>query len=179
MGMYTSVQYNGQELQFKCGHDDGESYKLGDRVDFRIWPDKPGDGKLLDGAYYACDDSGNDTHIVVIEDHRIIAILLTGVGITTEGAAQAHGLVPYRREWWTEAAWLKKDTDDAHLKRARLLQEVLDTEREISFLETLRGLPDAEVAKQRHTFRMDQLAREEAQFIQDMMQEQRVLDVES
>ena len=52
MGSYTTVvDVDGREYQFKAGDDDYERYKLGDKVDQKIYPDEAFAGKLLDGVY--------------------------------------------------------------------------------------------------------------------------------
>jgi hypothetical protein len=130
--MFTSVLHplTGDEIQIKSGWDDCEWYKLGDTVDWRIRPDRPLEGKLLDGAY-----EGESTYWdyeqkkivwtghcwVVIKNHVIVAVeamemsppeLRDRDGMFRGGfyAQQAfiekkHGVRPPSLDLWSMEAW--------------------------------------------------------------------------
>lgn len=149
MGMYTSVIIGkDSELQFKSDVDDCETYRIGDVVNWKIWPDQPGIGKLLDGVYEAV-LVGNKTEIqysVVIDNHRVIYAGRADVFVNTEK------IVPYQRGWWSESAWLKKDQEDAEQRLRIAKEEVESLRKEIAFLSTLEGLDDSEIADRRKKF---------------------------
>lgn len=149
MGMYTSVIIGkDSELQFKSDVDDCETYRVGDAVNWKIWPDQPGIGKLLDGVYDAV-LVGNKTEIqysVVIDNHRIIYAGQADVFVNTEK------IVPYERGWWSESVWLKKDQEDAKQRLRIAKEEVESLKKEIAFLSSLEGLDDSEIADKRKKF---------------------------
>lgn len=149
MGMYTSVVLeDGKELQIKCGFDDCEVYRVGDYVNWRIWPDLPGTGKLLDGIYYA--DTGD---VVVIKDHRIF---FAG---KPAGAFNAVEFLPWERNWWSETAWLEKETEDAKRNLELAEEHVANLKEEIEFLKTLRGEPAEVIVAKRKEFAQNRVAR--------------------
>lgn len=149
MGMYTSVIIGkDSELQFKSDVDDCETYRVGDAVNWKIWPDQPGIGKLLDGVYEAAlvGDKTDIKYFVVIDNHRVIYAGRGGVFENTEK------IVPYERGWWSESAWLKKDQEDAEQRLRIAKEEVESLKKEIAFLSTLEGLDDLEIADRRKKF---------------------------
>lgn len=95
MGMFTSVYvpYIGAgevEVQFKCGEDMCEKYRVGDMVEWRVDKDYYMQGKLLDDIYdgFSLDEeldlSGGKIKTknvgrhwwVVISDHKIVEVVL-------------------------------------------------------------------------------------------------------
>lgn len=151
MGMYTSVRLSdGSELQFKSDVDDCETYKVGDVVNWRIWPDQPGTGKLLDGVYDAVlvgDKSKTEvSYSVAIDNHRIV---YAGRSSRLKGVGK---IVPWERGWWSESAWLKKDREDIKFKLRMAKEQVASLGKEARFLSTLSGLSDDKIALKRKKF---------------------------
>jgi hypothetical protein len=147
MGMFTTIidpTGCGRELQIKCGYDDCDTYHVGDTVDWKIWPDKPGVGKLLDGVYESYSDRGVDDW-VVIREHRIRELvprdsLLGQVG--ESGLLNYFKIEPFERRWWTEAAWVRRELEEAK-------ERLKEAEREVAFLGSLDGKTEEEIAAHR------------------------------
>jgi hypothetical protein len=159
MGMFTSITHpqDGRELQIKCGYDNMETYKVGDPVDWEIWPDKPGTGKLLDGAYDSYSNGPDDW--VIIKDHRVFAIVSrdSDLGKTGEtGLTMFYGLVQFEASWWTPSAWNKHHLREAEAKKKQL-------EEDIEFFKDCLGRTDEEIIalrKKRFTQAMGAFVRE-------------------
>lgn len=139
MGMFTSaIDDRGREFQFKCGWDDCDTYRVGDKVDQRVFPDELFGGKLLDGAYHAeyCRWEGGkavdrDEKWVVIKGGVFVAwadverddegCLVGGEDVQADVVARRFGVVPYPLDTWTDAAYLKHAKEQA--ESARLQRE--------------------------------------------------------
>lgn len=129
MSMFTSaIDDRGREFQFKCGWDDCDTYRVGDKVDQKVFPDELFAGKLLDGAYHAeCGRwvagklTDRDEKWVVIKGGVFVAwadverdvegCLVGGEDVQGDVVARRHGVQPYPLDTWTDAAYL------AHAKR--------------------------------------------------------------
>lgn len=156
MGMYTSVILDdGTELQFYCGYDNMERYRQGDPVKWEIWPDKPGEGKLLDGIYDATPmyKGRPPGDLVVIKDHKIF---FAG---KPKGVFDAAQFVVWERSWWTELAWLKKDLSDRKYELQSLMEDKMLLEEEIAFLSSLveSGASEIDIVTKREEFRVNRV----------------------
>ena len=144
MGMFTSViDERGREFQFKCGWDDCDTYRVGDKVDQRVYPDELFAGKLLDGAYHAeCGrwEGGKlvdrDERWVVIKAATVVALvpverdaegcLVGGEDVQADVVARRHGVMPYPLDTWTDAAYLKYAKEQAASARRQRDWDVED-----------------------------------------------------
>lgn len=145
MGMFTRIIHptDGRELQIKAGWDDMEEYKVGDEVNWKIFPEYPGEGKLLDGVYESFSNRGDC--YVVIEDHQVSSIIernSDSAQLEYIKNLNEEVLVPFKREWWTESAWVEKEIKE--LKR-----ELKHKKEQLDFLKTLVGKSDEEILKAR------------------------------
>ncbi len=144
MGMFTSaIDDRGREFQFKCGWDDCDTYRVGDKVDQKVFPDNLFAGKLLDGAYHAeyCRWAGGepverDEKWVVIKGGVFVAwadverdddgIMIGGEDVQGDVIARRHGVTPYPLDTWTDAAYLKHAKEEAEIARRQRDWDVED-----------------------------------------------------
>lgn len=158
MGMFTSIIDSGNiELHIKCGYDDCDVYHIGDKVDFQIWPNFPGTGKLLDGVYDSDSPIENSGPFVIIKDHIVALIIPRGNGVTATGLEKDYGIVPYQHDWWAEEVWLKDDLRRARIELENIRWFLKLKEEEIDFLKTLEGLNAEEIKDSRHCFHINRL----------------------
>jgi len=172
MGMFTSiVDQNGKEYQIKCGYDDCDWYKIGDRVDWKIWPDRPGEGKLLDGIYDGSGDTDNGW--VIIKDHKVFKICskisVGGIPVSSDDLGNAYDIVEYDREWWSEKAWLLKDIKDAKSEVKYLKWKLADNRKTLRFLRSIVRLPAPQIKMRRKKFNDLRMAKILAEPIIGMM----------
>lgn len=138
MGMFTTVirPETGERIQFKCGHDNCETYGVGDAVNHYVVKDRAGEGSLLDDVYDGESYYGPDRNYavrgrywVVIKDGKVHAVEPVepppadkGVewGVFNNGyRAQyarvyvKYGLKPHDTSWWPPEAWAEKARRDA------------------------------------------------------------------
>jgi hypothetical protein len=140
--------------QIKCGWDTCETFKLGDNVPWKIWPDRPGEGYLLDGIYDGFGENSQDMVWVVIHEHKVSAIYPFTIAHSDVSKAFGKDILEYSRDWWAEAAWLKRDTEHAkwdlkHAKEAVVLQK-----RRLDFLRFLatQRLTNKQIVEKRQAF---------------------------
>ncbi len=144
MGMFTSViDAAGREYQFKCGWDDCDTYRVGDKVDQKVYPDSLYAGKLLDGAYLAehCRwENGrsvdHDEKWAVIAKGVLVALdpverdadgaIRDGEDTQSWVVALRHGAVETPLSSWTDAAYLKWAKQKAESARRQLAWDVED-----------------------------------------------------
>lgn len=136
MGMYTSVILDdGTDVQFKTGWDDCDRFKVGDPVPWRVIPDNPPEGFLLDGVYDAVSgryspEARKEIYSgwwVVIKDHRIHEVV-PRTADEVSYAQECHLFHRYALEHpdpklWTEAAWASKALRDEEERRRRIAWE--------------------------------------------------------
>ena len=104
MGMFTTIiAPDGARFQIKTGFDDLEEYRVGEVVDWRIFPDYPGQGHLLDGVYDGCRVGPGEDCWVVIKDHRILEIV--SFAVAYEDLQAKYDIKPPPRSWWSAKAW--------------------------------------------------------------------------
>jgi hypothetical protein len=140
MGMFTSVIHpdTGKEIQFKCGWDDCDTYRVGDTVDWYYAEDTPMCGKLLDNVYNGEGLTLRDTftcYWIIIKDHKIHAVVdveyMAGGEFKGGFAGQLaylyhkYELKPPPLAVWSLAAWAKAAKDG---ERTRQLQREWDAE---------------------------------------------------
>lgn len=112
LGMYTSIMHPelGIEIQIKTGFDDCEFIELGKEVPWKIWPDKPGQGHLLDGVYYGVSYPEEPNNWwVIIKDHKVVG--LHEQFAPSKAWEMFYGIEAPPREWWTEEAWEAREKD--------------------------------------------------------------------
>lgn len=164
MGMFTTIirPIDNMELQIKSYRDNLDRYTVGDVVDWHIWPDQPGIGTLLDGAYESYSEKGLDDW-VIIKDHKVVMLVPrdSAVGRSgEEGLLHYYEIEPFKREWWTEAAWVEEE-----LKKAE--RSLKDLTQVVEFLRTCRGKSDEEIKALRKKYHEEAAA----QFIKDRLAE--------
>jgi hypothetical protein len=142
--MFTSaIDDRGREFQFKCGWDDCDTYRLGDKVDQKVFPDELFAGKLLDGAYHA--EHGrwvggklidHAEKWVIIRNGFFVALvdverdaggqMIDGEYVQGDVIARRHGVMPYPLDTWTDAAYLKHAKEQAESARRQRDWDVED-----------------------------------------------------
>ena len=140
MGMFTRFVHpkDGREIQVKTYLDDLEEYRVGDLVNWEIWPESPGIGKLLDGVHDGLSYIGEEKAdcYVVLWHHRYVGVIERGEQVLAE---QLEKIIPeYERSWWLESAWVKKEIHELELG-IEFKQERLD------FLKSLSGKSEEEI----------------------------------
>lgn len=119
MGTYTTILHEGKDIQIKCGYDNLDVYKVGDRVDQRPMR-TPGHMKLADDIYDGVVCRSDD-----VWENRWVVIIggVVQAVLPFESADQYDDL---RKEWniqepprdlWSEEAW------QAHEEEERRRQE--------------------------------------------------------
>jgi len=66
---------------------------------------------------------------------------------------------PWKREWWTEEAWLKHDMEEINEEVDRLKYELQNKKEELTFLGTLQGKTDKEIVEARDKFYKERVGR--------------------
>ncbi len=134
MGAFTTVVHEGHDIQFKTGGDNYERYRLGDVVAWEIDPERPLEGKLLDGVYEGCFSEYKDgqtiffDRLVAIRNHRIVAI----VPVEAENESQHTGgrwqiaklyadlrIEPHPYHAWSVEAWANLAMREAQWRESR------------------------------------------------------------
>lgn len=125
MGMFTSIIDPKTEItyQIKCGWDDCETFKVGDRVPSKIYPKYPGEGYLLDDVYDGCSYPGKDAW-VVIKDSFIVAIEPRTEDNDYEKQEsdydrlrRKYQIKDYPRNLWNEEGWRLKEEREAKYEK--------------------------------------------------------------
>jgi len=155
MGMFTSIiDSNGIEFQIKGGEDDCERYKVGDTVDWKIWPDRPGEGKLLDGVYDGCGPL--EDKWVIIKDHKVFKICskisVGGIPVSDQYLEDTYDIAKYNHEWWAEKAWLLKDIKDTKSEIKHLEWKLADNKKTLKFLRSIVYLSAGQIKIRRKKF---------------------------
>lgn len=102
MGMFTTVlDRDEKEHQIKTGADQGETYKIGDLVNWWVSPIEVGYGRLLDGVY-----TSHHGWYVAIKNHRVISLFPKLEG-TAEETAKQLGIRSFMPELWGGRAHAK------------------------------------------------------------------------
>jgi hypothetical protein len=126
VGMFTTFLHpdDGRELQVKCGYDELERYRVGDRVDQKPIPDWPGSGKLLDGVHDSWSDRGADDFVVIRNGVYDGVVPRGDMDLLREDWVVKYGEFPFpKRDLWTEEAWAEYDRrNQAFLERAEALE---------------------------------------------------------
>jgi len=104
MGVFTTVLHNGQELQFKHGWDNCDTYSVGDKIDWTPDPRYP--GEHIDGVYKAHEDSQ-----VVVKDCVIVAIEPADADLAEIVAR--YKIKKPSHKLWTKAQWKAKHKREA------------------------------------------------------------------
>jgi hypothetical protein len=135
MSTFTTIIHptDGRELQIKCGWDECETFRLGDEVGQRIYPDWAGEGYLLDGVYDSMSYEHGQDDWVVILGGRIAAF--EPKELSYEEVRERHGITDPDESLWAEEAWAER--------RAR--EEAIQKEME-AFKATVAHLSPAEQA---------------------------------
>jgi len=111
MGMFTTVHGpHGMRFQIKTGFDDLEEYSVGDAVNWQTFPDRPGEGKLLDGVYWGtntCFPGEGADRWVIIKDHQIQTTL--PISEPYKVLVRQYGIRPPPRSWWSARSWERHD----------------------------------------------------------------------
>jgi len=161
MGMYTSIIVGGKEYQIKCGYDDGDRYGIGDTVDWKIWPDQPGEGKLLDGVYDGCCYPDEDKW-VIIKDHKVFRTfpkVNAGIPVSCDDLEIAYSIVEYDREWWTDRAWIREDIKSARSDIKYLKWKLEDNKKTLRFLRSIARLPEEQIKSRRKEFNQKRMSK--------------------
>jgi hypothetical protein len=115
MGMFTTITGGLHSLQIKCGWDECETYKVGQKVPQRIIPEYPGQGYLLDDVYDSYSSQGPDDFVVIsnatviVEPRRASLRLAEKVGLDVYTyLKQKHNIKEPDPKQWSEEAWEKK-----------------------------------------------------------------------
>jgi hypothetical protein len=130
MGMFTTVIHpeTGKRIQFKCGHDQCDTYKLGDTVDWFYSKYEPGEGCCLDGVYSGFGDFDYQ-YWIVIKDHKIHSVEPVEWCTEEEGGglkdivcqeaalAVKYGIQAPPFEAWPAKLWLRKAKSDYEWKQ--------------------------------------------------------------
>jgi hypothetical protein len=156
MGCFTAVIHpqDGRELQIKTYLDVCDTYQVGDKVNWEIYDDLPGQGTLLDGVYTGCSGQGPDV-FVIIKNHEIFAVLEKEKGLTAEGLATFYQIKPWEREWWSEAVWLLHDIKLCKTRIEELKWSINMNREYLDFLLALCGLPVEEIVARRQQWHID------------------------
>lgn len=146
VGRFSTVTDDqGRDFQFHTGRDNYETYKVGDKVNQRVFPDALFQGVLLDGAYLgeSCkwENAKAVEHVqkwVVIKDAVVVAlvdveyekdapnVILDGEVIQAEVVAHRHGVVPTPLDSWTPEAYAKYARQEAEAARTRREWDIED-----------------------------------------------------
>lgn len=111
--MFTTICDVNASWQIKCGYDQCEEYKIGDKVRQWIDPNSPGSGYLLDGVYDGYPYAAYPAVWVVIKD-GIVAIHDTvnrGWPLEVhEGAMllKKFDILPPDPSLWSDEVWARK-----------------------------------------------------------------------
>lgn len=155
MGVFTTVIHpvTGVELQFKCGYDNCDTYKVGDTVDWRIVPDRPMCGRLLDDVYLAGGYGKTPYCWVIIRNHIVRGVINTEMeddGSIRDYACQyalMRKLYKVERSpesWWTDQVWAetakKAERDKERMSDAVLYGMTTEQKATISMRELHRAM---------------------------------------
>ena len=107
MGMFTTITHDSKPYQIKTGADDCEMYGVGDEVDWRVYPDCAGKGKLLDGVYHGfCALKNDDSSCwVVIKERKVEAVVFDESENAYAAIVEKFGIVDPPKSLWTDEAW--------------------------------------------------------------------------
>lgn len=104
MGVYTSIiDEDGIEIQIKTGNDWCDTYKIGDVVKWKIFPDYYMQSVLLDGVYWGCGWPESEPRWVVIKNHRVLGTY-SCEEFEHDELAEKYAIEPPDPSWWTEEA---------------------------------------------------------------------------
>lgn len=124
MGMFTSVidPRTGIEYQIKCGWDKCETFKVGDKVPSKVYPEYPNEGYLLDDVYDGCNYPQKDVW-VIIKDSTIVAIEQKSEIFDDEQESdydrlrKKYHIQDYPRNLWNGRSWRQKEERDAKFEK--------------------------------------------------------------
>lgn len=132
MGYYTTLKYDPgdgkgeRDIQFEAYDRDFKVYRMGDKVDRWISPNKADVYALFDGVYdglaHLREDDKFEEWIVVIKDQHIVAAIpFNGPGCLGDALEEVRKQydVPWGppRELWSEELWEKKRLEDEEQQR--------------------------------------------------------------
>lgn len=118
MSCFTTIKTIDDEFQIKTGHDNCDEYQIGDLVKWHPSPYTPGDGTLMDGAYWGTSVNDKPDHWVIIKDHRVVG--LASVEESELDLVKRFGIKPPPKSLWTARQWAEKRKRDQARKREHI-----------------------------------------------------------
>lgn len=146
LGRFSTVTDNdGRDWQFRSGRDDYETFKLGDRVTARIYPDELFESKLLDGVYLGVASSRDADGNAKFEEKWVLirngvvesllpceyekdspGVLIDGEAVQAAALAARYGIRPPPLSSWTDEAYVRYAKREAESARTRQQWDVED-----------------------------------------------------
>lgn len=111
MGMFSTVVHDGKEFQFKTGYDDCFTYKVGDKIDWRPHPYRP--GSHIDGVHSGCYDIDKPDWWVIVKGCVIVAVEPPVDLDDYKRLYEKYGITEPNPKLWTKAQWKAKAKREA------------------------------------------------------------------
>lgn len=148
MGSFTTiVDALGREWQIKTGNDAGDTYKIGEIVDWHITK-YPMIGTLMDDVYWGtrADNSAQKSAYIVISKHVVTHVIPseTYEPVVYDELYAKYAIRRWESNWWTAKEW-------AHLSK---LHRQAKREK-ITWRRRIEGLSAEQVNQQRMTKQTD------------------------